>query len=156
MKIYLPVVKKNSFIGQEDENENILYFLIMNSPHQQRVGERRHPLLDIAAQKKADDMANRNYYGHRSPDGVYANDVIRSVGYKLPDHYLPGKNYCESLSVGGGRPQAVADAWFNSVDHRQQVYGHDKFFREQLCIGIGRAKAKDNRILSVFFSAPCI
>lgn len=154
-KIFLPFARKeNTTLDQE---EDILFDILLTSPYQKRKTMVQHPLLWLAAQKRADDMAEKNYFAHISPTGVAANDVARSVGYVLPDWYPAGKNNIESISIGGGKPENVALAWLNSKKgHRLQVFGDDEFYREQECIGIGRSEAQDGRIISVFLSAPCM
>lgn len=156
MKIFLSSIKNQSGVSGLSSDEDLLFTLIKNSPYQQRKQFTRHPLLDKAAQIKADDMAQKNYFAHIAPDGIGPNDIIRSVGYVLPIHYLAGKNNCESLSIGGSSPQEIAEGWYKSDRHRPHVYAEDKFYREQGCIGIGSAIAQDGRIMYVFFSAPCM
>lgn len=115
----------------------------------------RHPLLDLAAQKKADDMAEKDYFAHTSPEGITANQNIASVGYKLPDYYFKKPNACESLSIGGHTPEDNAIGWLNSPKHRPHVYGENNFYREQECIGIGKSISRGGRNIYVFLSAPC-
>lgn len=153
--IYVPFVAKEGEEVSGQSDEDALFELVANSPNQQRTIMIRHPLLDLAAYKKAQDMVDRNYWGHIAPDGKASNDVIRSVGYMLPEQYKAGKNNCESLSKGAGVPKEVAEGWWTSDKHKIHVYGLDKFYREQQCIGLGRAKNSAGTVFSVFLSAPC-
>lgn len=159
--ILLPFIKKDGEI--EDEPEIPLdtlaldiFDLIATSPYQQRKTLRTHPLLMAAAQYKADDMAVRNYFAHVSPIGEASSDYIRAKGYFLPDDYKAGKNYFESISIGGGRPEDNVAGWYGSERHKNHVFGFDKFYREQECIGLGHAFAQDGRHLYVFISCPCM
>jgi hypothetical protein len=152
-KIFLPFVVKEDSL--KDEFEVQLFDLIYQSSYQRRTAMHQHPLLWLAAQKKADDMAEKNYFGHTSPSGFTANELVRSVGYKLPDWYRAKGNNVESISIGGGKPENVAIGWLNSPGHRKHVFAEDKFYKDQLCIGIGRSIAQDKRMLTVFLSAPC-
>jgi hypothetical protein len=77
------------------------------------------------------------------------------VGYKLPDWWKVKGNNVESIAVGGSKPENIAISWLNSSGHRKHVFAEDKFYKDQLCAGIGRSKAKDGRLLTVFISAPC-
>lgn len=156
-KTFIPFARKEGKESSLDKDEDILFDLIENSSYQKRKAMYRHPLLWLAAQKRADDMAEKDYFAHISPSGVSPNQVVRSVGYVLPDWYPKDKNNVESISIGGGEPENVALAWLNSKKgHRLQVFGEDDFYREQECVGIGRSKARDGRIITVFLSAPCM
>lgn len=151
---YLPSVKKEDKASDPTE---LLFQLIRDSQHQQRNAEvmQRHLLLDIAANRKAQDLAQRDYFAHTSPDGITANQNVAKVGYSLPDYYFKVSNCVESLSIGGSTLQQVADGWYKSDKHRPHVYAEDDFYRKQNCIGVGSAVAKDGRMIFVFISAPC-
>lgn len=159
-EIFLPSVKKEGEIDEPEIPPDTLamdiFNLIAASPHQQRRGMRIHPLLMIAAQAKAEDMSALNYFAHTSPSGETANENIRKTGYKLPDYYPVKGNMCESLSVGGNRPADNVAGWYRSERHRGHVFGLDSFYRNQECIGVGHAKAQDDRHLYVFISAVCM
>ena len=154
-RIFLPFIVAQEIVPSLS-HADILFDLIRNSLYQRRTSMVRHPLLDLAAQRKAEDLAKQEYWGHFPPNGPAPNLNVRLTGYELPDLYKDSGNNVESLAIGGKKPEAVALAWLTSVTgHRLHVYGDDLFFREQECIGIGIATAKDNRIVSVFYSAPC-
>lgn len=160
-EIFLPSVKKEGEtelppLPLPDMSATAILELIINSPYQQRKTLRIHPLLMQAAQYKADDMAGRNYFAHISPTGEASTDYIRATGYILPDYYKAGHNYCESISVGGNRPEDNVAGWYGSEHHKNHVFGFDKFYRGQECIGAGHAKAQDGRHLYAFLSAPCM
>jgi hypothetical protein len=74
-----------------------------------------NPLLDEAAQMKADDMALRGYYGHASPEGWLPFHWLDAVGYK----YL---NVGENLDlVYSGTEGTVNSDWMNSSEHRTNI-----------------------------------
>lgn len=145
----------------------LLYRIIRDSPHQERDKflMTRHLFLDQAAQQKANDMVEKNYFSHTSPTGISANQNVRMTGYRLPEHYPLDGNNVESLYIGGDDAketalevaQEVADAWLNSEHHRAHVYGQNDFFRKQMCIGVGYApiQKEENRGYFVYISAPC-
>lgn len=158
-KTFLPAAYKDDGEGQVVgmAPEQLLFEIIRDSEHQQRNREKmvRQPLLDKAAAAKAQDMAARDYFAHTSPAGVSANQNVRNSGYPLPDWYVQNGNNVESLSIGGNTLEQIANGWYKSDKHRPHVYAEDKFFAVQLCIGIGKATAKDGRVLFVFISCPC-
>lgn len=153
-KLYLSWIKNGSEgVSGVQSNSDILYEMIESSGLQKRNGMKRHSLLDLAAQKKLDDMFQNNYYAHKSPSGVHANENVLSVGYKLP--YPKKANMVESLCIGGNKPLDTFNGWVKSSGHADHVFGRTDFFKEQECIGMADGKARDGRFLYVFLSAPC-
>lgn len=163
-KVFLPVIKNkyvvedNGGVTGSNSDEDTLFEMIKNSEYQQRRKEKifRHPLLDLAARKRAEDMVEKNYFSHTSPDGTTPHEVIRSVGYFLPKNYMTKGNYVESINSGSGRPIKTYNSWLGSPHHRSHVFGEVDFFREQGCFGIGSARNKEGRVISVCLTAPCI
>jgi uncharacterized protein YkwD len=93
-------------------------------------GDRR---LRRAADAYAEDMAERTYFAHVSPEGETLSDRLRAVGY-IDDgaRWHVG----ETLAWGRGRrstPASIVAAWLRSPPHRRIVLGR---FRE---VGIGVA-----------------
>ena len=87
-------------------------------------------LLDEAAQLKAEDMANKGYFAHTSPEGLKAWDFINKVGYKF--------NYAgENLAINFLDSQDAINAWMNSPTHKANILNNN--FTE---IGIGMAKGE--------------
>lgn len=153
-KIYLPTIKKDdspkNLMYRED-----LYRLIFEDSLQQRDFMLEHVLLEMSAQIRADDMAEREYFSHTSPDGTTVNEVIRSTGYILPSYYPLKGNSCESIHMGNGSAKEVLEGWTNSFSHSNHIFGKIDFFRNQKCVGIGIAKSKLGRFYTVFISAQC-
>lgn len=86
-----------------------------------------NPLLDQAAQLKANDMAAHGYFAHTSPQGKTPWYWLDQVGYK---YALAGEN----LAVNFFDSQDVAEAWMDSPTHRSNIVKKD--YTE---IGIGVA-----------------
>ncbi len=87
-----------------------------------------NPLLDLAAQAKADDMAAKGYFAHVSPDGTQPWDFISAAGY---DYKYAGEN----LAVRFIDSKDVVTAWMASPTHRANIV--KPAYRE---IGIGLAE----------------
>jgi uncharacterized protein YkwD len=85
------------------------------------------PLLTRAAQLKADDMAEKSYYAHVSPDGTIPPHWLDVVGYR---YQIMGEN----LVVDRTESEDVVSAWMGSATHRQNLL--NPTFTE---IGIGVA-----------------
>lgn len=102
--------------------------------------------LHEAAQMKADDMADKGYFAHTSPDGVNPWAWFKKVGY---NYMYAGEN----LAVNFDSNEAVTEAWLNSAKHKANIQG--KQFKE---IGIATAKGtykgKDSVFIVVLFGTP--
>ena len=74
-----------------------------------------NPLLDEAAQMKANDMLQNQYYAHISPSGRSPFYWLDAVGYK----YL---NVGENLDLVYSGTEATVNAdWMNSTEHRTNI-----------------------------------
>ena len=72
------------------------------------------PLLQAAAQEKANDMAAKGYFAHTSPTGVTPWYWFTNVGYYF--------SYAgENLAVNFSDSQDVTTAWLNSPEHRANI-----------------------------------
>ena len=84
-------------------------------------------LLSKAAQIKAQDMAEKNYFAHSSPDGRQPWDFIKDAGY---GYLMAGEN----LAVNFSGAENLESAWMNSSSHKANIL--NKNFED---IGIGIA-----------------
>ncbi len=66
--------------------------------------------LAEAAQKHAEDMGERNYFAHDTPDGVTPTQRMRAAGYM-------GGATGENIAAGQDTPAAVVQAWIDSPGH---------------------------------------
>lgn len=106
----------------------------------------RNPLLDQAAQMKAQDMAAKGYYAHVSPEGVTPMHWVEKAGYK---YLIIGEN----LVVNRTDAEQVVDAFMGSPGHRANIVRKD--FTD---IGVGVAngiyKGKNATFTVQIFAAP--
>jgi len=73
-----------------------------------------NPLLAEAAQLKAQDMAEKGYFAHTSPEGRTPWYWLNKVGYKY--------DYAgENLAINFTDSQDVTDAWMDSSTHRANI-----------------------------------
>ncbi|MFE5486266.1 CAP domain-containing protein [Streptomyces sp. NPDC056527] len=70
--------------------------------------------LRSAAQAHADDMAERDYYEHTSPEGRDAGDRITAAGYAW-------SSWAENIHRGPKSPTAAMEDWMNSDGHRRNI-----------------------------------
>lgn len=83
--------------------------------------------LTAAAQAKANDMLENQYFAHTSPSGKTPWDFINAAGYK---YIYAGEN----LAIGYLDNNELHNAWMNSPSHRENILSPN--FRE---IGIAQA-----------------
>lgn len=70
--------------------------------------------LNQAAQAKANDMVQKNYWSHNSPDGVTPWSFITKAGY---NYQAAGEN----LAYGFTSSEAVINGWMQSQEHRANI-----------------------------------
>lgn len=87
-----------------------------------------NPLLEQAAMLKAQDMAQKGYFAHTSPEGITPWHWFEKVGY---DFVYAGEN----LAVNFSDSESLHQAWISSLGHRENII--NKNFSE---IGIAVAK----------------
>lgn len=77
--------------------------------------------LEAAAYAKANDMLEKDYFAHNSPDGKTPWDFIRGAGY---NYTYAGEN----LAIGYANASELFNAWMNSSTHRDNILNSN--FRE--------------------------
>lgn len=75
---------------------------------------KHNKVLDLAAQKKAEDMLKNNYFAHTSPDGIKPWYWFKEVGY---NYTFAGEN----LAMNFIEAEDAIDAWLNSPSHRDNI-----------------------------------
>lgn len=70
--------------------------------------------LTAAAQVHSEDMANRGFFDHASPEGNHADQRIEAAGYRW-------SSWGENIARGQKDPAAVMESWMNSPGHRANI-----------------------------------
>lgn len=109
---------------------------LVNETNQRRDAQHETPLqlsaqLTKAAQAKAQDMVERNYWSHNTPDGHAPWEFINNAGYSY-------KKAGENLAYGFQDEKNVVSGWMNSPGHRDNML--DVNYRE---VGFGFAESKN-------------
>ncbi|MBI2380898.1 MAG: hypothetical protein HYV16_09105 [Gammaproteobacteria bacterium] len=132
-----PMVEYRHAPCKPNAKEAALAGLLLKSPLQKRPALRCNGVLETFARQRALDMSQRGYVSHRTPEGLYVNDLLREH-YPLPRFYLKRGNQVEAIAAGLTDPDAVWQAWLESHDaHREHVLGDEASYREQDEYGIG-------------------
>lgn len=107
--------------------------LLKDTNQQRRANQvadlRLNSKLSAAAQTKAADMANRNYWNHSTPDGLAPWVFIAKAGY---NYQKAGEN----LAYGFTNSRDTVIGWMNSPSHRENLLD-----RDYLDVGFGYANA---------------
>lgn len=102
--------------------------------------------LSLSAQKKAQDMAEREYFGHKGPAGEDPWKWIENENYS---YLIAGEN----LAVNFISPEKAVIAWMNSPSHRENLL-NEKFTETGIGISQGYYKNKKATYIVQFFAAP--
>ncbi len=69
------------------------------------------PLLNEAAQRHADDMAYKDYFGHVDPDGNGPGNRAQAAGFQF-------ERILENLAAGQSDARSAVEGWIKSPRHR--------------------------------------
>ncbi|MDQ3245127.1 MAG: CAP domain-containing protein [bacterium] len=107
-----------------------------------------NPILEKAAQLKANDMASRGYFSHNTPEGNAPWYFLDQVGYK---YTLAGEN----LAVNFFESEDVSRAWMNSPTHRANIVKQG--YREiGIAVAFGIYEGKNTVFVVQFFGTPYV
>lgn len=136
--LYLPLVFKAPTCLLNPQEQQIAEYM-RTHPEQQRASLTCDPILAQVARARAQDMADRAYFGHTNPDGFGPNHLVRQAGYPLPGWYgsAPDSNNIESIAAGNSTAAATWNQWMGSDGHRLHLLGQHPFWAEQIEYGIG-------------------
>ncbi len=103
-------------------------------------------LLVLSAQMKANDMAEKGYFAHISPDGKDPWYWLNKAGYQY-------KNAGENLAVNFFDSDEVHDAWMNSPTHKENIL-RNGFTEIGIATAEGTYKGKKAIFVAQFFGEP--
>ncbi len=105
-----------------------------------------NPLLEIAADLKAKDMAAKGYFAHNTPDGKNPWDFIDQSGYK---YVYAGEN----LAVNFLDSDEIHRAWMNSPTHRFNIV-NPKYTEIGIATSTGIYKGRQAIFVVQMFGTP--
>jgi hypothetical protein len=105
-----------------------------------------NPLLQKAAQLKAQDMASKGYFAHVSPDGTKPWAWLDKAGYA----YLAAG---ENLAVNFSDSLDVENAWMNSPSHRANILNNN-FTQIGIASASGTYRGQPAMFVVQFFGRP--
>lgn len=105
-----------------------------------------NPILVEAAQAKADDMAEKGYFAHNSPEGLTSWHWFSEAGYSF--------SYAgENLAVNFSDSVDVEEAWMDSPTHRANIM-NGKFTEIGIATAVGEYKGKETIFVVQMFGTP--
>lgn len=117
--LFILAVSGRFILSRIDMTALVLPKVLVDYANDDRALEKFHqlkinPVLEKAAQLKANDMAERGYFAHKSPDGKTPWYWFKEAGY---DFSYAGEN----LAVNFDDSVDVNKAWMNSPSHRANI-----------------------------------
>lgn len=76
------------------------------------------PVLNRAAQAHSEDMADRDFFDHVTPNGSTVGDRAKRAGYEW-------RTILENLAAGQDNPREVVEGWIKSPPHRRAMLEPD-------------------------------
>ncbi|MGB4076724.1 MAG: CAP domain-containing protein [Minisyncoccia bacterium] len=105
-----------------------------------------NPLLVLAAQAKANDMAENSYFAHTSPLGRDSWSWFADAGYLF--------SYAgENLAVNFSDSKDVEDAWMDSPSHRANIL-NGRFTEIGIATAVGEYNGKKTTFVVQMFGTP--
>jgi len=105
-----------------------------------------NPLLDLAAQLKALDMAKKGYFSHISPEGITPWHWFEQVGY---EYAFAGEN----LAVNFQNVNDLIPAWLNSPSHRENILSSN-YTETGVGVARGEFAGQETFFIVQFFGTP--
>lgn len=127
--------------------------VLVNLTNQNRVAAniaelKVNPVLEKAAQMKADDMAARGYFAHNTPEGKSPWYWFEQAGYQ---YVYAGEN----LAVNFEESADVETAWMNSRGHFLNIM-NPKFTEIGIATSTGVYKGREAVFVVQMFGSPLL
>ena len=101
-------------------------------------------LLNEVATIRSQDLINRNYFSHYTPEGTNVFDVMRASGVS---YRYAGENLAQSAPASVGTPEGFLNAWMNSPTHMANI------LRAQYTkIGVSMVEVDSRRVVTTVFT----
>ncbi len=107
---------------------------------------RINPALSEAALAKAQDMLNRQYWSHQSPQGVQPWDFIKASGY---EYGVAGENLARDFNLTSD----MVNAWMDSKTHRDNIL-HPRYVDTGIAVVDGVYEGVETTLVVQFFGRP--
>jgi uncharacterized protein YkwD len=102
------------------------------------------PTLTYIAQFRSQDLMDRNYWSHYTPEGTTVFNLFKANGVK---YKIGGENLGQATPAGIGSPEAFMNAWKNSSSHNANMLRVGYNY-----IGVGMVENGDRIVVTTVFT----
>lgn len=102
------------------------------------------PTLTYVAKLRSQDLMDRNYFSHYTPEGTTVFNLFRSNGVS---YSIGGENLGQAIPAGIGTPEAFMNAWKNSPTHNANMLRQGYNY-----IGVGMVESSDRIVVTTVFT----
>ena len=100
--------------------------------------------LNSVAGIRSQDLIDRNYFSHYTPEGTNVFNVMKDNGVS---YSYAGENLAQSAPASAGTVEGFLNAWMNSQTHK------DNILRAQYTrIGVSMAEIDSRRVVTTVFT----
>ncbi|MDD5659215.1 MAG: CAP domain-containing protein [Actinomycetota bacterium] len=100
--------------------------------------------LNGIADLRSQDMMDRNYFSHYSPENTNVFDLMRANGISFR---YGGENLAQSAPASAGTTDGFLNAWLNSPTHKSNILGAN-----YAKIGVSMSETSDRRVVTTVFT----
>ncbi len=100
--------------------------------------------LTYVSKLRSQDLMDRNYFSHYTPEGTNVFDLFRANGINFK---MGGENLAQAMPASIGTPEAFLNAWSNSPAHNANMLrvGYNS-------IGVGMVENGDRIVVTTVFT----
>ncbi len=102
-----------------------------------------NPVLNSIARSRSQDMINRNYFSHYTPEGKNIFNIFLENGIIYAD---AGENLSQASPPSWGSPESVVNIWMSSNPHRANLL--NPHFGQ---LGLGVVDSGSRRVVTLVF-----
>jgi uncharacterized protein YkwD len=102
------------------------------------------PTLTYVAKLRSQDLMDRGYFSHYTPEGTTVFDLFRANGIAFK---IGGENLGQAMPAGIGSPEAFLNAWQNSASHNANMLRVGYNY-----IGVGMVDNGDRIVVTTVFT----
>jgi len=102
------------------------------------------PTLTYVAKYRSQDLMDRNYWSHYTPEGTTVFNLLKANGVK---YTIGGENLGQATPADIGSPEAFLNAWQNSPSHNANMLRVGYNY-----IGVGMVENGDRIVVTTVFT----
>jgi uncharacterized protein YkwD len=102
------------------------------------------PTLTYVAKFRSQDLMDRNYWSHYTPEGTTVFNLFKANGV---NYKIGGENLGQATPAGIGSPEAFMNAWKNSSSHNANMLRNGYNY-----IGVGMVENGDRIVVTTVFT----